>query len=124
MPYRKEPPWARWLEEVIHVTRYLTLALAGIVALTAAQTPGLPLAGSFITFCAMLSLVGVITRRYHIELIGLYFLAAAVCAASASMFLASFLTVAWLTFALVPLLAERLLYLHLIAVEARKRAKR
>lgn len=123
MPYRKEPRWAVVAEEIIQVSRYISLAISGTVAVLYSATNGLDLAGFFIAMFSLVALGGVITRRYHFELIALYFLCSALCVASAILFASNFATVAWLVFALVAFVAERLLYLSVIALDARKRVR-
>lgn len=123
MPYRKEPRWARWTEEIIQITRYAALGISGAVAIFMSQTTGLVLTGWLTTVFSLVALGGVITRRYHFELAALYFLSSALCASAAIMFYNDYVTVAWLTFSLVPFIAERLLYLYLIALDARKKVE-
>lgn len=122
MPWITTPKWAARLEELIHILRYLTLIGAGIVTAYAAVRPALGVSGWVLIITAAVALVGVITRRFQLELVSLWFIMGAVAIASSVLYGIEAYTTGTLIIALLPMLAERLLYLTLIARKERAKA--
>lgn len=119
MPYIITPRWARIVQRFLFSCRYLLLGAAGTVA---AFQPGFTyhLIGATLIIGSWIALIGVATGRFHLELIPIWFLLAALAWASGILFTAGRPTSGVLVLALVPALAERLLHLLLVASRARR----
>jgi hypothetical protein len=119
MPYILTPRWARVVQRVLFIARYLCLGLAGVVGVLATGAQ-FDLTGSILIGAAFIALIGVSSGRFHFELVALWFLIGALVWCVALLVDAGRPTSSILVLALIPALAERLLHLLLVARRARR----
>jgi hypothetical protein len=122
--YIKEPPWARWLQMVLYILLYVCMGVAGFAAVTQLGSPAHE-AGYAMMAGALFCLVGVTTRFYHLELVGLWPLLTglAFCVVWLVIPPQNAILTGWLVGGFMPGLAARLLVLNLLANKARREAE-
>lgn len=117
--YILKPRWARWMQRAFFLLRYGLLACAGLVAVVTLHGITMHLVGWTLIVGAFSAMVGVSTGRFHLELVPMWFLIAALVAAAGVLFSSDRNASGVLVLALVPGLCERLLHLSLVASKAR-----
>lgn len=118
LAYIAKPRWARVCQRLLFLGRYLMLAGAGVLAVYQ-EGNALHLVGWTLVCGSFLAMVGVFTGRFHLELVPIWFIIAALVLAAGVLFGSERYTSGILVLALVPALAERLLHLSLVASRAR-----
>lgn len=119
MAYILKPRWARWMQRAFFLTRYALLGCAGLVAVTTLPSLTMHVVGWTLIVGAFSAMTGVSTGRFHLELVPMWFLIAALVAAAGVLFSSDRTASGVLVLALVPGLCERLLHLSLVAAKAR-----
>lgn len=122
--YIDTPAWARWVQRCLFIATYILMGLAGYAA-TSLDFPA-EHAGYVIIGGSVLSLVGVCTRLYQLEAIGLWPTIAGlwVCVVWLQMPPQNAVLTGWLVAGFTPMLGARLLVLNLLASSARREANR
>lgn len=117
--YIQLPVWARWLQRILFAGFYSLVLATG---LRAAQLPSgifLDLCGWVMVTAAIVCLIGVATRYYNIEMIGLYLACAGLCGGAMWAAAEDAWYAVYTVLAIVCGLGLRLLDLALIAWRAR-----
>lgn len=119
--YIVHPQWAKWLQRILYVACYLLTGVAGYAAVTTLGSPAHE-AGYAMMAGSALSLFGVVTRYYNLELLGLWptLTGLAFCVVWLIIPPQSAVLTGWLVAAYMPGLAARLLVLNLLASKARR----
>lgn len=119
-PYITRPPWARTLQRVLYSIRYILIVCSGLVAVNIGSTARLTIMGGTLCTFGVIALAGVLTRRFQLELISLWFIIAALMGAVLILVSSGLYTSSLLVASLIPGLCARLLYLTLLARRARE----
>jgi len=117
--YIDRPWWAKYLQMVGYVIGYILLGVAGFAAVTQLGTPAHE-AGYAIMAGCLLSAMGVITRLYHLELIGLWPLVTGLLLCVLWILGQGPILTGWLVAGLIPFPFVRLLVLNILANKARR----
>lgn len=119
LPYLLTPRWARFTQRSMFLARYLLIGSAGLVALNEG-TFSLAVIGWTLLLGSAIALHGVVTGRFHLELVPIWFILAALSWAAGLLFVTDRFASGVLILALLPGLAERLLHLSLVASSMRR----
>lgn len=119
LPYILTPRWARFTQRVLFLGRYVLLGAAGVVALNLDTFP-LAIIGWVLLLGSALALVGVSTSRFHLELVPIWFILAALSGAASILLTTDRYASGVLVLALLAPLTERLLHLSLVASNMRR----
>lgn len=119
--YIDRPPWARWLQRFFFASTYVLMGVAGYAA-TTLDFPA-NYAGGPIMLGSLVSLVGIVTRLYQLEAIGLWPTISGLWACVVWLILPEqdAVLTGWLVAGFTPMLAARLLALNLLAKKAREK---
>lgn len=120
-PYIEKPPWAKHVQRILYVARYMLTGVAGLMTIVALGHEPIAREGGWVLIAgSLIAIGGVVTRRYHFELIALWPVIGGLGALILWLVLNDAQVVGWLVGALIPDLAARLLALNLIANDARR----
>lgn len=107
MPYVNYPTWAKATERLALVLRYLPLFMLAIVgAITNDTLVPLPLS-ILLSATTLVCMIGVFTRRYHVEWVGLSATALVLTITSVVMFPNASASAVWLSIALTCSFGDR-----------------
>ena len=119
LPYILTPRWARFTQRALFLGRYVLLGTAGLVALNLG-TFSLAVIGWTLVLGSATALVGIVTSRFNLELVPIWFMLAALTWAAGYLFSTDRYATGVLVLALLPGLGERLLHLSLVALSMRR----
>ena len=107
MVYVDFPIWARTGERIALVIRYLPFVALGLVGALIPSRSSVPPVSVIVSLAAIACLVGAVTRRYHIEWLGISVLAVAMSVAITIQAAAGHHSMLWLSVALACSLGDR-----------------